>query len=214
MPQMSVTYAEAVNYMNEIVGLCQNILLSNGPFLKEGVYQDLLSHELSLLGIYNSREYVFPYRMLDSNGENVTIGNGQSLRSDIELHKLGCILELKSTSHSIKDEYIWQLRNYLEQRPECHWGIVLNFISKFGGSAGGPTIQGHLLYKEGSFVTITGSKNKQIKIAKYKSFKQESTAYPLQEDIILGSVLEVTIPPKDEKVQTGSHNRDQIETDL
>ena len=73
--------------------------------------KDLLCHELSLLGINNSREYVFPYHFYDSKDKRVVIGNSQSLRSDIELSNLGAILELKSTTHSIKDEYIWQLRN-------------------------------------------------------------------------------------------------------
>jgi len=191
MQPLQVTYENAVNHTNEILGLCQNILFTNGPFLKEGVYQDLLSHELSLLGITNSREYVFPYQMKDSVGERVTIGNGQSLRSDIELSKLGCILELKSTTHSIKDEYIWQLRNYLEQRPECMWGIVINFISKFGVTTG-PTVQGHLLYKAGGFVTVNGIiGNKRIKITKYKSYKVESISYPLREEIMLGDGLKV-----------------------
>ena len=65
-----------VHHTNEILGLCQNILFINGPFLKEGVYQDLLCHELSILGITISREYVFPYQMNDSRGQRVTIGNG------------------------------------------------------------------------------------------------------------------------------------------
>ena len=210
MQPLQVTYANAVNHTNEILGLCQNILFTNGPFLKEGVYQDLLCHELSLLGIVNSREYVFPYQMKDSAGGRVTIGNGQSLRSDIELSKLGCILELKSTTHSIKDEYIWQLRNYLEQRPECMWGIVINFISKFGVTTG-PTVQGHLLYKCGGFVTVDGViGKKRIKITKYKSYKVESLSYPLREEIMLGDGLEVAFAPEMDKVQDGSKNGDDI----
>ena len=122
---VQVTYENAMGHTNEILGLCQNILFKNGPFLKEGIYQDLLCHELSLLGIDNSREYVFPYQFKDSKEDSLIIGNSQSLRSDIELSKLGAILELKSTTHSIKDEYIWQLRNYLEQRSICTWGIII-----------------------------------------------------------------------------------------
>jgi hypothetical protein len=191
MQPLQVSYVTAVHHTNEILGLCQNILFINGPFLKEGVYQDLLCHELSLLGITISREYVFPYQMNDSRGQRVTIGNGQSLRSDIELPKLGGILELKSTSHSIKDEYIWQLRNYLEQRPECMWGIVINFISKFGVTTG-PTVQAHLLYKEGGYVTVDGvNGTKRIKITKYKSYKAESMSYPLRKEIMLGDGKEV-----------------------
>ena len=199
MHPVQVTYENAVSHTNEIVRLCQTILFTNGPFLKEGIYQDLLCHELSLLGITNSREYVFPYQMNDSAGERVIIGNGQSLRSDIELSTLGCILELKSTSHSIKDEYIWQLRNYLEQRPECIWGVVINFISKFGVTTS-PYVQCHLLYKEGGFVTVEGAVNKRIKITKYKSYKVESMSYPLKGDIMLGDGLEVVDVPEPDHV--------------
>lgn len=192
MPKVS--YNQAVEHTNKILGLCQNILVSNGPFLKEGVYQDLLCHELSLSGIVNSREYVFPYRLNDSRGEQVIIGNGQSLRSDIELSFLGGILELKSTTHLIKDEYVWQLRNYLEQRPECCWGIVINFVSKFTSNTG-PCVQAQLLYKTDRFMSITGSDNATIQIQKYKSYNVESSSYPVRDDIILSDSLDPTETP-------------------
>ena len=211
MHSVQVTYENAVSHTNEIVGLCQTILFTNGPFLKEGIYQDLLCHELNLLGITNSREYVFPYQMNDSVGGHVTIGNGQSLRSDIELPKLGCILELKSTSHSIKDEYTWQLRNYLEQRSDCQWGVVINFISKFGVKTS-PTVQCQLLYKDDGYVTVEGLKsNKRLKIRKYKSYKVESESYPLKGDIMLEPVLECAFAPEADKVNDGSKNGDDID---
>ena len=181
---VQVTYENAIDHTNEILGLCQNILFTDGPFLKEGLYQDLLCHELSLLGITNSKEYVFPYQFYDSKDERVVIGNGQSLRSDIELSKLGAILELKSTTHSIKDDYIWQLRNYLEQRSDCTWGVVVNFISKFGVQSS-PRVQCYLLYKGVGAVTVNGARSKRIKIAKYKLYKVESAAYPSRDELIL-----------------------------
>lgn len=209
MQPLQVSYDAAISHTNEILELCQNILFTNGPFLKEGVYQDLLCHELSLLGIVNSREYVFPYQLYDSHGGRAIIGNGQSLRSDIELFKLGGILELKSTTHSIKDEYIWQLRNYLEQRRECVWGIIINFISKFGVS-GGPKVEAYLLYKSSDGVIVDGTKNKKIKITKYKLYKAESDSYPLWDAIMEEDKLEVAVAPEVEKVHDGTNNGNDI----
>lgn len=149
--------------------------------------------------------------MNDSVGGHVTIGNGQSLRSDIELPKLGCILELKSTSHSIKDEYTWQLRNYLEQRSDCQWGVVINFISKFGVKTS-PTVQCQLLYKCDGYVTVEGpNSNKRLKIRKYNSYKVESNAYPLKEVLILEDELEGPDAPEVDKVNDGSKNGDDID---
>ena len=45
--------------------LSEKILLQHGPFLKEGVYQDILVHELQLKGFNTSRELVFNYRITD-----------------------------------------------------------------------------------------------------------------------------------------------------
>lgn len=210
MQPLQVSYDAAISHTNEILGLCQNILFTNGPFLKEGVYQDLLCHELSLLGIVNSREYVFPYQLTDSHGGRAMIGNSQSLRSDIELLKLGAILELKSTTHSIKDEYIWQLRNYLEQRPECVWGIVINFISKFGVS-GGPRVEANLLYKSRDVLMVTGAGNKYLTIRKYKIYKAVSDPYPLCGDIIVEEKLEFAAAPEVEEVHGGTNKGDNIE---
>ena len=112
--------------------ICEGILFRAGPFLKEGIYQDLLVHELNLQGIHNTREVVFNYQFKDSQGNDLLLGNNQCLRSDVELPQKAGILEVKSTTNVTKLESMWQLRNYLEQRPDRSWGMILNFNSKFG----------------------------------------------------------------------------------
>ena len=81
--------------------------------------------------IPNIKERVFSMSFKDSENDDVFIGDNQSLRSDIELPTLNAILELKSSNNVTKEEHIWQLRNYLDQRKDMKWGIVINFISKF-----------------------------------------------------------------------------------
>ena len=92
----------------------------------------MLYHELMLLELKPKREVVFGPYFVDSEGSQVFIGNGHSLRTDIELTSENCIIELKSSGGDTKDENIWQLRNYIDQRPDIKNGILINFISKFG----------------------------------------------------------------------------------
>ena len=112
------TYYEARQFTEKIVAICDGILLRAGPYHKEGLYQTLLIHELVKLGIPTTRERVFNMVFKDSEGKDVFVGDNQSLRTDIELPTLKGILELKSSGNSTKDENIWQLRNYLEQRDD------------------------------------------------------------------------------------------------
>ena len=139
------TYYEARQFTEKIVAICDGILLRAGPYHKEGLYQTLLIHELAKLGIPTTRERVFNMVFKDSEGKDVFVGDNQSLRTDIELPTLKGILELKSSGNSTKDENIWQLRNYLEQRDDMTWGIVINFISKFGTRTS-PKVQCDLVF--------------------------------------------------------------------
>ena len=68
-----LTLNEIINLSKTITGMCEGILLRNGPFLKEGIYQDLLVHELQQNSMVTTRELVFPYRMIDSEGESLMI---------------------------------------------------------------------------------------------------------------------------------------------
>ena len=133
--------------------ICEGILFRAGPFLKEGIYQDLLVHELSLLGYASSREVVFNYKFQDSQGKDLLLGNNQCLRSDVELPTYGGIIEVKSSTSATKAESVWQLRNYLEQRPDRSWGAILNFTSKFG-TRSAPKVQCDTLYKISQFPDI------------------------------------------------------------
>lgn len=164
----------------DIHQIAEHILLAHGPFLKEGIYQDILVQELNLRKICNTREMVFNYKFNDSFGNQIIIGNNQFLRTDIELNELGGILELKSSGSTSKDENLWQLRNYLENRHDKQWGILINFISKFGPKTS-PKVQSSLLVKEegdnSTFEVIT-SVGKKIEINRYYYENLYSLDYP------------------------------------
>jgi len=121
----------SANFAKKVCDICFDILVRCGPFMKETIYQDLLIHELNKLGIKTTRELVFNYRFVDSEGKPVTICNNQFLRTDIEIPEYECILEMKCTTTATKDEQLWQLRNYLENREDRSWGILINFIPEY-----------------------------------------------------------------------------------
>lgn len=171
-------------FLQSIKEICDNILLKNGPFLKEGIYQEVLFHELSLLRLSPQREVVFSGVFMDSQEQRVFIGNGQSLRSDIELPFQKCILELKSLGNDTKEENIWQLRNYLEQRPDMNYGIVINFVSKFGKREGNtPFVQYDMLVRTGEYYEEEITKQKINKYYHYGPIT--SNPYPTRESIFI-----------------------------
>ena len=181
-----LTLNEIINLSETITGMCGGILLRNGPFLKEGVYQDLLVHELQRNSMVTTRELVFPYRMIDSEGERLMIGNSQSLRSDIELPAFQGILELKSSGSATKDENLFQLRNYLENRPDRSWGLLVNFISKFTQNTGAK-VQVSLLVKgdENHKIRRTDNGRQDIFIHQYYRKEFESQTYPLMSELFM-----------------------------
>ena len=161
MSSGSHTFHTIKRNVQQITGMCERILFTAGPYLKEGIYQDLLVHELRLKNLEPTREMVFNYKFQDSNGEDIRIGNNQFLRSDIELPAQMGILELKSSGAPTKDENIWQLRNYLEQREDRTWGLVINFISKFGSKTS-PHVQCDLLVKSGNTFSLVTTNEESI----------------------------------------------------
>ena len=175
----------AIELTKKICDICFDIVLRCGPFMKETIYQDLLIHELSLIDITTTRELVFNYCLHDSKGKPITICNNQFLRTDIEIPFHNAILELKSTTSATKDEQLWQLRNYLENRQDRKWGIVINFIHKFGTKSS-PKVQCDLLYKLDEFHSTSNDTN-TIHIRKYKTWRTESASYPDKEDIMLNT---------------------------
>ena len=173
---------DVLEITKNICDICENIMGNCGPFLKETIYQELLIHELNKQNIKATRENVIPYIFKDCNGMNVTIGNNHFMRTDIDLPNIRGILELKQTTSSIKDEHTWQLKNYLEQRPQYYWGIIINFISKFGPSTT-PIVQCKLLVKTNNYSNLETSNKRQIKIRKYKTLTIESKPYVEKNEI-------------------------------
>lgn len=170
-------------YTINICKICEGILFRVGPFLKESIYQDLLIHELNKNNIKTSRETVFGMKFKDSENNDIAICNNQYLRSDIELVELEGIIELKSTTVPTKDEQIWQLRSYLEQRNDRNWGVVINFNHKFSASMS-PKIQCDLLFKKTSCHNVSLG-NENIQIRQYDKWTFESELYPDKNYVII-----------------------------
>ena len=187
---------------------CEGILFRAGPFLKEGVYQDLLVHELQIQGIHSAREVVFNYKFQNSHGADYLLGNNQCLRSDVELPDYGAIIELKSTTNSTKAESMWQLRNYLEQRPDRSWGIILNFNNKFDSKTS-PKVQCDALYKVSEFLSaeitersdlehdpplvVRGQDGNEYKVNRYYWEQLFSGDYPKKGDVFYSLNDDMTV---------------------
>lgn len=189
-------HTEIIEFSRYLTHTCESIMLRCGPFLKEGVYQDILVHELLSNNIMACRELVFPYQFMDAQGNPIFIGNCQSLRSDIELPNFGGVLELKASSSAIKDENVWQLRNYLENRPDRNWGLVINFMSKFTQNSS-CKVQLTLLIKTASNMafTVSSSSEQNISISRYYKHNFESLEYPTPDNLFLNLEVNDTESP-------------------
>lgn len=142
--------------------ICEIIQHSAGLYHKEGLYQDMVIKYLR--SWYNRdfeylRETVFPWKFMNPDGtDKFIIGNNQGARTDIELPQLNCIIEMKATNNITKEEVFWQLRNYLEQRDDRDWGIIVNFVSKkIGKGLVGPRVELFMMIKTNRFVTTQHS---------------------------------------------------------
>ena len=173
---------DILKFTQNICDICENILGNCGPFLKETIYQEILIHELNKQDIKTRRETVIPYIFNDCDGCKIQLGNNHFMRTDIDLPDIKCILELKQSTSPMKDEHTWQLRNYLEQRTDYYWGIIINFINKFGPSTT-PIVQCKLLVKTNNYVDLKTSNETQIKIRKYKTLTIESKPYVEKNEI-------------------------------
>lgn len=161
---MTPTCNDAHEFTKIILDKCFGILLRAGPFHKEGVYQTLLIEELKKLNIPTIRERVFGMTFKDSEGKDVYIGDNHSLRTDIELPSLKGILELKVTSSKTKQEHIYQVKNYINQRDDMKWGAVINFINKFDKD-NTPYVQCDIIYplnKDIFYKEITEAKFREM----------------------------------------------------
>ena len=180
-----VTLEEAEQYAEIFCNISMGIMNRVGPFLKESIYRDLLVNELKKLTMATSCELVFNYSFKDSENKEVVIGNNHFLKSDIELLDLNGILELKQSNNITKQENIWQLRNYLEQRSDRHWGVVINFVSKFGQNGVSPHIQCDLLYSTGE--TLPNSNINTY----YHSKIISKLKYPNEDDVLIMSEISI-----------------------
>lgn len=207
MDQISkpVNYHAARLILHQITAICDGILLRVGPYQKESIYQTLLIHELTKIGIATTRERVFNMVFNDSEGKPVIVGDNQSLRTDIELVELEGILELKSSANSTKDDNIWQLRNYLEQRNDCHWGIVINFISKFGARTS-PEMQCDLLFqiKEVHNDCCVPLVVDGVEISKIWHESLIKRSYPLKETIFINYDKTMEVGEEEEEEEDGT----------
>tara|TARA_B110000259_G_C13955807_1_gene378668 strand:- start:153 stop:746 length:594 start_codon:yes stop_codon:yes gene_type:complete len=192
---MNIPINDAQKITQQLCDICFHILVRCGPFMKETIYQDLLIHELNKLHIVTTRELVFNYSFMDSDKKPVTICNNQFLRTDIEIPVYKCILEMKCATTATKDEQLWQLRNYLENREDRSWGILINFINKFGTKIS-PRVQCNLLYKTDEYYETSNAveNNKRrfhdikppiMRIRKYRTWSIESDAYPMKDEIVM-----------------------------
>ncbi len=175
---------QSEQFTKQICDICFHILVRCGPFMKETIYQDLLIHELNKLDIATTRELVFNYSFVDSDGKPVTICNNHYLRTDVEIPAQECILEIKCATTATKDEQLWQLRNYLENRQDRSCGILINFINKFGAKIS-PKVQCNLLYKTNEYYETTNVAGKITRIRKYHQWSIESNTYPMKDEIIM-----------------------------
>lgn len=137
-----ISLYEAMDFTESLAHDAFRVLQQVSPYQKEGIYQDVLIKELEKINIRTRREIVYTYIY----GEDQTLGNNHCMRTDIELPDKQCILELKSLSNTTKTENLFQLRSYLEQIPKYHWGIVVNFISKYGNDVS-PYVECTMLYR-------------------------------------------------------------------
>ena len=158
---MDYTKDHVENICKMVLDLSADILKNVGLYHKEGIYQDLLIHELNSLHYKTIREKVFNYTFKDSVGSLIYIGNNQCLRSDIELPDDHGILELKASTSDASNDNIWQLRNYLEQRTDLQWGSIVNFISKCTPKCQ-PRVQCIILYKSTHPLTSQNTYSKQV----------------------------------------------------
>ena len=205
MNQM-LTQKEIQDLTKFIFKTCESIILRCGPFLKEGIYQDILVHELQKNNIQATRELVFPYQFQDSDGHPIYIGNCQSLRSDIELPKFHALLELKASSSLTKEENIFQLRNYLENRYDKTWGLLINFVSKFNQTQTAK-VYTTLLMKTSTFNTICidDSNQNQIVINRYHRQDFESRDYPALSELFI-PFTNIPDPDSEGKPEIGNDN--------
>ena len=184
LSKMVSTWEELTAFADTLCGVAQHGMTQLGPSQKEGIYQEKLQYDMKhQLNISSTREQVMPIRFEDEDGNQVTLGNGQFLRTDIELldNYKGILLELKATHAPIKEEQLHQLKNYLDQRQDLSSGMVINYNSNYGKKDESvPRVEIVLLMKTNAFIEFNG-----VKICKYHLYEISKNAYPPMKDYMI-----------------------------
>ena len=101
----------------EVVNLCYDIHVGLGPGLFESVYEEILCHELMILGMSYKRQEIVPVKW---DGKVMNLG----FKADIIVEDK-VILELKSVESLSKVHYK-QLLTYLKLT-DMKLGLLINF---------------------------------------------------------------------------------------
>jgi len=181
---MTLSWDKLISFANKVCDIAAHGMTQLGIFHKEGIYQEKLQYDMNQqMNISSTREQVMSIRFADGDGKQVTLGNGQFLRTDIELqetHK-GILLELKATHASIKEEHIHQLKNYLDQRMDLSAGMVVNYNSSYKKKDGiVPCVEIILLRKMEEFIVFN-----DVKIRKYQVYQVSKDTYPPMGDYMI-----------------------------
>jgi hypothetical protein len=121
---------EEIDFFKECLVLSYDTLFKIGPNQKEHYYQLLLEENLRVNGYRVIKEKTFQCTYSDINNEPCQLGHGTNFRTDLEIGKLGLLLELKQSSSPSTDTHMSQLRSYMIHRDDIRIGAVVNFISK------------------------------------------------------------------------------------
>ena len=185
---MKISLEKLHEFGGVVLNLAANGMTELGLCLNEAIYQAKLCMDLQntiFMGeeIRCKKEQVIPIKVMNiKNGEQEQLGNGHFFRLDVEFinsNLKGGILELKSmtTATSIKQEY--QLRNYLNQREDLCWGMVVNYISEFS-KKNGPRVEVTIFMKTGQysmFNNIALTKFFPVKVISKRTYPDEEELF-------------------------------------
>lgn len=123
-----------------------------GVHRSEGLYQSLLVHELGKRTGVVIRERISGHTCIDSDGNEIVLGDRHSASYDIDLPLLGGIVELKiATTPGTTCKDLYQLKNYLDGNGDRSWGCVMTFVSS-NSVEGGHVLQLDYIAKRGGSI--------------------------------------------------------------
>ena len=173
---------------NVVLNIAATGMTELGLYLNETIYQAKLCMDLqniSFMGeeIRCKKEQVIPIKVMNiKNGEQEQLGNGHFFRLDVEFINSmlkGGILELKSTTTATNIKHEYQLRNYLNQREDLDWGMVVNYISEFS-KKNGPRVEVTIYMKSGQYTmfnNIALTKFFPVKVISKRSYPDEEELF-------------------------------------